>query len=537
MSIKKEASAMRTFFSYGPVDCRYHFCVERRQLIDRCFQQLIGVPEEGGHFFTIWSPRQCGKTWLMRQAKKEIEKKHPDKFMIGMMSMQGVIMEKEDADEVLLRQLPRVVRDAFKIEPEPPKTWDDWIDWFSTEKGLFKKPVILFIDEFDSLPRKMIDRLVAIFRDMYLKRDSFNLHGLALIGVRAVLGVDSERGSPFNIQKSLHVPNFTKEEVEDLFGQYRTESGQEVEAGVVEKVYDDTRGQPGLVGWFGELLTEKYNPGPEKPIDFRVWKNVYAAALHKEWNNTILNLIKKAQGEYADYVLELFTKSDLPFSIRAEWCGYLYLNGIIDSVETSDASGNTIYLCRFSSPFVQTCLYESFTMNFAGDRLPILAIDPLDTLSDVFEKPEIDVPALLERYKAYLKRLKASGLNPWKDQPRRKDLHYTEYVGHFHLYFWLQNAVGRLCGVSPEFPTGNGRVDLHLRCKDRRAVIEVKSFKDQAELEHSRKQAVQYAQKLRFPTITLAVFVPVEDEAILAQLSGEQTFDGVRVCIAAIGWT
>ena len=60
---------MRTFFSYGPVDCEEHFCVPRSEIIERCFMQLIGNPEKGGHFFTIWSPRQCGKTWLMRHRR------------------------------------------------------------------------------------------------------------------------------------------------------------------------------------------------------------------------------------------------------------------------------------------------------------------------------------------------------------------------------------------------------------------------------------------------------------------------------------
>jgi hypothetical protein len=109
-------------------------------------------------------------------------------------------------------------------------------------------------------------------------------------------------------------------------------------------------------------------------------------------------------------------------------------------------------------------------------------------------------------------------------------------VGHFHLYFWLQNAVGRQCGISPEFPTGNGRVDLHLRCMDRQAVIEVKSFKSYGELEYSKEQAVKYAKRLGFLTTTLAVFVPVEDEETLAKLSGEQTIDGVRLYGVAIGW-
>jgi len=39
------------------------------------------------------------------------------------------------------------------------------------------------------------------------------------------------------------------------------------------------------------------------------------------------------------------------------------------------------------------------------------------------------IPALLDRYKEYLKRLKEKGENFWVDQPRRKtDYHSTEAV-------------------------------------------------------------------------------------------------------------
>ena len=61
---------MRTFFSYGPVDCEEHFCVPRKELIDRCVSQLVGNIEKGGHYFTIWAPRQTGKTWLMREVRR-----------------------------------------------------------------------------------------------------------------------------------------------------------------------------------------------------------------------------------------------------------------------------------------------------------------------------------------------------------------------------------------------------------------------------------------------------------------------------------
>jgi hypothetical protein len=173
-----------------------------------------------------------------------------------------------------------------------------------------------------------------------------------------------------------------------------------------------------------------------------------------------------------------------------------------------------------------------------GDRTPTLALHPLDDLADVFAPAiGLDLPALLRRYKEYLVRLKAKGLNPWKEQPRRKtDSHLTEAVGHFHLYSWLQSAIGRRCAVSPEFPTGNGRVDLHIRCGDKRGIIEVKSFVDQYQAALDRAQAAAYAQRLGFDRVTMAVFVPIEDEAVLQELSVTETLVGVTVTVVAIGW-
>jgi hypothetical protein len=118
--------------------------------------------------------------------------------------------------------------------------------------------------------------------------------------------------------------------------------------------------------------------------------------------------------------------------------------------------------------------------------------------------------------------MKAKGLNPFKDQPRRTDLHYTEAVGHFHLYAWLQAAIGRRCVTSPEFPTGNGKVDIHIRCNGKKGIIEVKSFVDMSETRKGTEQAAAYARSLNLNSVTLALFVPVDDETVLTKLSGEQ---------------
>ncbi len=139
----------------------------------------------------------------------------------------------------------------------------------------------------DTIPLSLIDLMVAQFRELYLNPQNNWLHGLALVGVRAVLGIESKRASPFNIQKSLKVPNLTPEEVTDLYDQYQNESGQKIEPTVVEQVYQTTQGQPGLVSWFGELLTETYNPGTL--IDMETWKIVWQNARFVEPNNTVMN--------------------------------------------------------------------------------------------------------------------------------------------------------------------------------------------------------------------------------------------------------
>ncbi len=527
---------MRQFHSYGPVDCEEHFCIPRKELLTRCTEQVIGRPGKGGHYFTIWSPRQTGKTWLMHQVKKEIEKRCAGRFIIGTMSVQGIALKEHDPPELFLSRVPLLFRRFFGLEVDIPETWEELGLLFLKNTGVFEKPLILFIDEFDKLPPMVIDHLVSMFRDIYLDRENSVLHSLGLVGVRAVLGVESDQGSPFNIQRSLHVPNLTQEEVEDLYQQYQEESGQVIDPGVVAEVVRVTRGQPGLVSWFGELLTEKYNPGFEKPVDMAAWKTVYRKACYTEWNNTVLNLIKKAKQEYLSYVMDMFTRSDMRFSLDAEWCSYLHMNGIIDTDTQPDPGGDLVEVCRFSSPFIQERIYNALTFSLIGDRMPILALDPLDDLADVFDGIVFILSPLLERYKSYLKRLKAKGINPWKDQPGRADMHLTEYVGHFHLYAWLLNAVGGRCTVSPEFPTGNGRVDLHLRCGEKRGIIEVKSFTNISDAEKARGQAAKYAGQTGLNAVTIALFTPVEDESVLGELSGEDDIDGVKVAVVAIGW-
>ncbi|MDM8526563.1 AAA-like domain-containing protein [Anaerolineales bacterium HSG24] len=534
---------MRTFSSYEEVDTESNYYVPREKLIEQGYNHLLGKVDKGGHYITVWAPRQTGKSWVMRQIVRRIMKR--DDFEVAIVTLQSTKTARDEQDilDVFVGQL----RTGFGIDFPKLTSWKEMNNLFS--HTYFDKPVILILDEFDSMGEQFINNFANEFRNMYGGRvnelgklsgeKSCLLHGLALVGVRAVLGVESRTGSPFNVQRSLHVPNLTFAEVESMYRWYEQESGQIVEDRVIERLYYVTKGQPGLVSWFGELLTKNYNLDPDEPIGEKAWKLVWLKARFVEPNNTVMNLIAKARDpEYMGFLMELFAQSNIPFSFDDLLHNHMYMNGIIGTETVEYPNGELSEICRFSSPFIQTRIYNALKRDLVNHTHRPLAIKIGDDLADVFDptKKNLDLPALLERYKDYLVRLKAAGHNPWKQQPRRKtDLQLTEAVGHFHLFSWLQSAAWR-CVISPEFPTGNGKVDIHLRHEGKEGIIEIKSFVDKYRLDVDKGKAAQYAKSLGLDNITMAVFVPVLDEEVLTELSGMERIDGVEVTVVAIGW-
>ncbi|MCP4757681.1 MAG: hypothetical protein GY866_43035, partial [Proteobacteria bacterium] len=137
-------------------------------------------------------------------------------------------------------------------------------------------------------------------------------------------------------------------------------------------------------------------------------------------NNTVMNMVAKARKDrYRPFLLKLFTRPDIPFSFDKPIHNYLHLHGILDFKTGLDSLGKEEEICCFSSPFIQRRLYEALGYDMVGDDTPIRALRTTDDLTDVFEGPTLNLPALLDRYKDYLARLKAAGVNPWKDQPSK----------------------------------------------------------------------------------------------------------------------
>ncbi|MDQ1353612.1 MAG: hypothetical protein QG657_3918, partial [Acidobacteriota bacterium] len=468
-------TALRRFSSYGPIDNEQYYYVPREAIIEKAYHQLLGDnPGKGDHYFTVWVPRQTGKTWVMQQILHKLRK--DPRFDVLKINLEILKDRKNPADifEIIAADIGDGLGKTFTGIDNQDKFQDIF------KKDVLQKPLILILDEFDAMIEEGITAVVSAFRNIYIQRidevdlpteqKSYLLHGVSLIGVRSVLGIENETGSPFNVQRSLKIPNLTYEEVEEMFKWYEKDSGQAVEEDVIRQLFFETNGQPGLIGWFGELLTETYNKDKTKPISTRNFEIAYSAALNVLPNNNVLNIISKAKKEpYIETVLELFkTDQKIPFTYRNPRLNYLYMNGVIDKEEVNESE----YYVKFSSPFVQRCLFDYFSITIFQQMGRLF--DPFTNLDDTITDTDINIRNLGKRYETYL-----AENRDWllEDVPKRKDLRVYEAVYHFNFYSYVNQFLKPRGGrVVPEFPTGNGKIDLLITYAGRHYGIEIKSY-------------------------------------------------------------
>lgn len=512
---------MKRFTSYGPPDPETEFMIQRPALVQQVINQLLGEPKKGGHYFTIFAPRQVGKTTTLRQVVQALRAQYGHSFHIGMATMHGI--------KDFRQGLPTLFKLAFGLNIPQPQSWVQLQQLFSID-GPLDKPAILILDEFDALPGPELAETVATFRQLYLERNNSRLHGLALIGVHAVLGELTSSMSPFNVQRSLNIPSLTRTEVFELFQQYQDESLQPVQPDAVERIFELFRGQPGLTCWFGELLSEKFNPAqpppylrkqpppPEgfPPITRALVEHVLTRALYTEININIRNLISKGM-EHKNILRELFVSHHMRFELNNPDLQWLYLNGILVPDDANPYSEAPV--CAFASPFVQRCLFSAFgsALNAEYGRAQLI-VDP-DPIALEDAIAGLDVPLMLKLYRRFLAAQTAKAEAPWREQPTRSDARAFEAIGHFNLYAWLYGVARGSFAVVPEFPTGNGTADLWLinHRLQRQERLEVKSFTTTADLAQSLLQVKRYAQKLHLPRAYLVVMADLSAFSYLSK--------------------
>lgn len=253
---------MRTFTIAGPVNPKDHYYVPHR-LDEPLFLQLI----EEKKYFILHAPRQSGKTTAIRIFAQKLNATNKyTALYVNIEPAQAARNDVRHAMEIILNRLRGAAEllldsnDPFFIYLEKAL---DKVSGGSLQEVLEKwsrssdKPIILFIDEIDSL---VGDALISALRQLragYNERPDNFPQSVCLIGVRDVrdyrIWSESEHdmvlgGSAFNIKaESLVLNNFSFEQVRILYNQHSDETGQQFTGEAIEYAFYLTQGQPWLV--------------------------------------------------------------------------------------------------------------------------------------------------------------------------------------------------------------------------------------------------------------------------------------------------
>ncbi|KHD07387.1 hypothetical protein PN36_24830 [Candidatus Thiomargarita nelsonii] len=200
------------------------------------------------------------------------------------------------------------------------------------EESLHKtQSIVLVIDEFEGIPDAVLSDMMHAFRKMYHRKKYHARNELILVGVSTISVLVMSSASPFNVAEELKISYFTPAEVNQLIEQYVVESGQRFEDRVIKAIYENTKGQPGLVcGLIVQMLEQIATSRTVTMDDFLLTLNYF---LKSKYDKNILNIVQKAEEKKAFMCRLLFGEQPIDFNIYAKDIAYLHANGVIENID------------------------------------------------------------------------------------------------------------------------------------------------------------------------------------------------------------
>ena len=262
---------MRRFGTQGRVYPGQHYVVPRSKEID---DFLIRVKE--GRYIVLFAPRQTGKTTFFRMAVDTLVTESSIYFPIQLNFETYKNLSSSDFYEALCKRIRKEIEQVLQKRGDTPSdtltqflenvqitnhlSMMEFFEQFSSilNNDLGNQKVVVIIDEFDGIPQTVLSDFLHALRDIYLSDEMRCPHSVGIVGVKSITQLNYDRSvSPFNIQDEFYLPNFTRQQVQELFTQHTDETGQDFSPEVVEALHKQTAGQPFLVNRFAQILTEE----------------------------------------------------------------------------------------------------------------------------------------------------------------------------------------------------------------------------------------------------------------------------------------
>jgi hypothetical protein len=471
---------MRSFNTSGPNIPEKHYTILRKDLIK---EGLNLVMDE--RYFTIWAPRQTGKSTYFRQLAHELEKYD---YKVAHINFENY---KNEVIETFLKSFKRNVNEFWNTKYE----FNSIPDFFEQIQAEKEGKCVLIIDEVEGINQEYLSEFLHSIRNAYHSREKHCLKSVILVGVSNIVGIVNDNASPFNIADNLSVPYFTNDEVFELIEQHEKETGQVVEAKVKMKISEITANQPGLVNGFAKKLVE--DNLDKKLIDYEDYLNVEDWYLTEAIDKNFSNILNKAKEERNFVERLLFTEDKIPFKIDRPSIKLLHTNGLIKK----DDDG----FVTFWVPYYRKRLYDAFYPYTNGEQKQISRT--IFAAEYFTETGELKLEKLIETYKEYIKR---RGFNPHREKDENgkyKSINESALIYSFETYIhaFITQTEGK---IYREANTGLGKSDMILNVKNREYLIETKVYYAPKQFEDGKKQLAYYCKSLGQNKGIYLVFCP-----------------------------
>jgi hypothetical protein len=419
-----------------------------------------------GRYFTLFAPRQTGKTTYFQLLLEAVKAENFTPIWISFESLNTVSREVfyQDLNDQLHQGLAK-----HQIKSE--YTITNPVDLRKFFANIQQKSMVLVIDEFEGIPNVVLNEIMHTFRQMYHQKPDHALHSMILVGVSTIAELVTSSASPFNVAEELKVSYFTQAEVNQLIEQYVSESGQKFDHQVIKAIYDNTKGQPGLVCALAADLVKKVTNRTVIMADFLVTLDYFLKA---KYDKNILNIVRKAKEKKAFMYRLLFGEQSIDFSVDVEDIAYLHANGVIDNIDGYVGIPVPLYSKRIITAFRPVSNGETRHYGFKVN----------ESFEAYLKNGGLNIHALLNKYRQYVRR---RGFKAFDTEKLKEGAWHYSLDGF--ISFFIETLEGH---TFIEVPSGAGRTDILIVYKTERYLIETKVFSNNTLLKKGKGQLAEY---------------------------------------------
>jgi hypothetical protein len=485
---------MRYFNTSGPNIIEQHYTLIRTDLIIEGMHKV-----RNDRYFTIWAPRQTGKSTYFRQLSDELVKKD---YKVAHINFENY---KTASERVFVATLVQELKKFWHIDFHGMVLQEV----FQKISTLNDSKLVMIIDEVEGINPKFFGQFLHSIRNVYHSRQTHGLKSVILVGISNIVGVVQDNASPFNVTDNLNIPYFTNEETLELLGQHETETSQLFSPEVKSKMADITANQPGLVNGFAAKLVH-YQPN-KLVLDLNDYFWVENQYLKRDIDKNISNIINRGI-KYRTFLERLlFTEEKVLFQIYKEHIKELFVNGIIIPDDKGDVT--------FRVPLYKKCLHDAFYPYLNGEQNRIQKNINID---DYFtQNGSLNMPKVIGKYKEYAK---MRGFRFFLDRDDKgKVLSIREAALMYSFETYINAFLGVVNGSSYIEPHVNlGVADMIITINAQYAVVESKVYHNITHFKEGKKQIAYYAQRMSLKEGTYLVFVDSE-------VTHPQVLEGVEI--------